>query len=306
MVEAKVAYMFTGQGSQRKGMWGDLIDPSPGSGLARRIFINADEIADCSLVADPLTDTSKAQPAIVAHSLAALAVAKDRYPEIFKIPPAFCLGHSVGEYSALAAAGAINTTAAIYLVTKRGLLMEEAGRINPGKMAALLGLTDDAVRDICQKTGAQIANFNCPGQIVISGEVDSIEKAVELVGERKSRRLDISIASHSSLMRPAQERFANVLAPVGFREPQAPVISNVSARPYQSVAEIKQRLVEQLVSPVHWQQSIEYVLSQGVTTFIEFGPQAILTGLLRRINREAKSICISSLASLQDLPALFA
>lgn len=296
--------MFTGQGSQWKGMWEGL----DGSPAARSIFQMTEEVTEYSLYTDDLKDTSKAQPAIVAHSLAALAAAKEICPEIFTNPPAFCLGHSVGEYPALVAAGVIDAEPAINLVMKRGLLMELAGWLNPGKMAALLGFEDQKqVSAICQKSGAEIANFNCPGQIVISGRAGNITDAVKLAKEEKIRvvELDISVASHSSLMRLAQGVFAEVLAPVRFKKPKIPVISNVTARPYKSGAEIKKLLAEQLTSSVQWQKSIEYALDQGVTTFIEFGPRPVLTELLKRISREARGFCVSDLASVQALCRTF-
>lgn len=287
----RIAYMFTGQGFQKEGMWQEL----EGFPAAGKIFQVAEEITGDSLYTGALDETSRAQPAVVAHSLAALAVAKELYPQIFATCPDFCIGHSVGEYSALIAVGAIDLETGISLVGQRGRLMEEAGKINPGRMAALLGFKDkEEVVAICQETGAEIANYNCPGQIVISGPVQNIEDAVRLAKERrmKAAELGVSVAAHSSLMEPVKKKFAEVLETVNFKMPEIPVISNVTAEPYESVDRMRELLAKQLTLPVRWEESVLFALEKGVTTFIEFGPKPVLTGLLRQISREAKGIFV--------------
>lgn len=301
----KRVHTFTGQGSQRVGMWVDL-EQHP---EAQRIFHIADEVVGFPLsqicemgpLLD-LTETGNAQPAIVAHSIAALRVAQSLHPEFFSRKPYFSLGHSVGEYSALVDAGVIDIETAINLVRQRGLLMASLG--GEGKMAALLGFQNkDQVMEICHETGAEGANFNGPAQIVISGGIQEIDDAIRLAGERRIKVIPLKVSRpfHSSLMRPMQEEFRKVIAPVEFKDPFHPAILNVTARTSISGEEIKENLVQQIVSPVRWDESIEEALRQGVGTYLEFGPEGVLTGLLRRIVPEARGICIKDYASAQEL-----
>lgn len=301
----KRADTFTGQGSQRVGMWVDLGQSSK----VRKILQVTDEIIGFPLSKlckdgpmTELTETRNAQPAIVAHSLAVLATAKELHPKLFETRPMFCLGHSAGEYSALVAAGVIDIEIAIYLVRQRGLLMEQFGK--EGRMIALLGFTDkEQVIVICRETGAETANFNSPGQIIISGGVKEIEDAVRLAGERRIRvvPLKTSLPFHSSLMRPVQDEFKKVLSPVKFRDSTIPVILNVTACPTTDGTEMKEKLVEQIVAPVRWDESITWARKQGVDVFLEFGPEAILTGLLRKIDPIARGICAKDYRSAQSL-----
>ncbi|MBI2314824.1 ACP S-malonyltransferase [Candidatus Daviesbacteria bacterium] len=295
------AEVFTGQGSQRVGMWSDLHQ----SAEARKIFQMADEIVGFTLSKlcregpiEKLTKTENAQPAIVAHSIAAWVTARSLQPELQAIKPRFVLGHSVGEYSALVVAGVIDLETAIYLVRKRGLLIQELS--SEGRMAAFHRFDNqEQVLSICQETETEAANFNGPGQIVVSGGVREIEDAIRLAKEMGMLviLLKTSRAFHSSAMRPATEEFKKVLLPIGFKDPVIPVIPNVTAKPSRSGDEIKKAIAEQIVMPVFWYESVRLVLASGVTTFLEFGPEPVLTGLLRRIDPAARGACIKDLES---------
>jgi [acyl-carrier-protein] S-malonyltransferase len=208
----------------------------------------------------------------------------------------------LGEYSALVAAGALDFATALKLVRERGRVMKQAGERTPGAMAAVIGIDDAALEAVCQETGAQIANYNSPGQIVISGAKADLERATALAKERGARRvlpLAVSIASHSRLMESAAQEFQAAVAATSFETPQVPVISNVTAAPLSSVLEIRRELVAQLVSPVQWVRSIEYIISQGATDFVELGPKDVLAGLVRRINKEAHAISVGDVASVK-------
>lgn len=306
MLEAdKIAYTFSGQGSQRVGIWDDL----RASAAAREIFQMTDEIVGFPLSklcsegpSEELTRTSNAQPAIIAHSLAALASIEELHSELLEAKPLFCLGHSVGEYSALVAARVITIREAIYLIRQRGLLIEQFG--GEGKMAALLGFRDqEQVMEICGRTQTEAANFNGPSQIVISGGVKEIEHAIGLAGEEgiKSILLETSHPFHSSLMRPARDEFEKALSPITFKDPVVPIVLNTTARASTSGAEIKAAIARQIAEPVRWHESIIWVQQQGVRVFLEFGPKPVLTGLLRRIYPQAKGICVKDYKSAQEL-----
>ncbi|MCL5783827.1 MAG: ACP S-malonyltransferase [Patescibacteria group bacterium] len=302
------AHTFTGQGSQRMGMWDDLRQ----SASAGKIFRIADKIVGFPLSRlcsegplEELTQTRNAQPGILVDSLGALRTAQNLHPELMEIRPKFCLGHSVGEYSALVDAGVIDAETAIYLVWQRGLLMEQ---LSPeGKMTALLGFKDkEEVVEICAQTGAEVANFNGPSQIVISGRTVEVESAQKMAREKgiKFIPLRASHPFHSSLMRPVQDAFREILFQkntIEFKDPRIPVILNVTAQPCESGAAIKENLVEQIVASVRWEESIKFVLAQEVDVFLEFGPEAILTGLLRRIKPAAGGVCIKDFQSAQAL-----
>lgn len=297
----RIAYTFTGQGSQRVGMWVDL----ERSQEARAIFRVADAIVGFPLSKlcregplEELTKTSNAQPAIVAHSLAALVALYELHPQLQETPPKFYLGHSAGEYSALAAAGVIGLETAISLVRKRGLLIEKMSI--EGRMLAVHRFEHvDQVLAICSKTGTEAANFNGPGQIVVSGGVQGIEDAGMLAKEAGMRviLLRTSRAFHSSHMRPVTEEFKKVLAEVPFQDPVMFFIPNATAQPTRSGEKIKEAIAEQIAKPVRWYESIRLVLENGVDTVLEFGPEGILTGLLRRIDPEARGVCIKDCKS---------
>ena len=291
------ALVFPGQGAQFVGMGQELYEAYP---VARQTLNEANSVLGFDLRSlcfsgpeDVLTDTVNAQPAILAVSVAMLRVFSAS--EDFE-PPLWVAGHSMGEYSALVAAGALDFADGLHLVRERGRLMKEAGDRAPGGMAAILGLDDETVDDICRASGVEVANYNAPGQIVISGVEDALEQAMELARERGARRvvrLAVSISSHSRLMRGAVEPFGEVVNQTSFQQAQIPVVANVTARPITAVDDIRSELIEQLTSPVRWVASIRYMVEQGATRFIEVGPGKVLRGLIRRIDRGVKAVAWS-------------
>ncbi len=297
------AFVFPGQGSQYVGMAQDLVATYP---PARATFEQADATLGFALSAlcshgpeSELTDTLNAQPAILTHSIAGLRVLQTLQPAQV---PALVAGHSLGEYSALVAAEALDFIDALKLVRERGRVMKRAGEQTPGAMAAILGMETAALESICAETGVQIANYNAPGQIVLSGEKEALQRAVELAKARGAKRaivLAVSIASHSRLMQEAAREFAQAVNATPLRAPKIPVVSNVTAQPLTSVDEIRHELVTQLTHSVQWIKSIEYIIAQGVTQFIEIGPKDVLAGLIRRINSSVHAISIGDVASVQ-------
>ena len=302
------ALTFTGQGSQFIGM---------GKGLeqsveARRIIELADDIVGFSLSGlckngpiEELSDTSKAQPAIVAISLAALAAAKEFHPELFEKDPTCVAGHSVGELTALVVAGGITEGTAIDLARQRGILMKEASQKYPGRMAALHRFRSERqVRDLCKEAYTQIANFNGPGQIIISGGMEQVEEALRLAAKRKMKAipLDISGGFHSLLMEPIQSFFEEILSNAKFNKLRVPIVLNATYRPTSDEEKVKKELVKQLIAPVKWARSVRYITDRlGVNIFLECGPKDILTGLLRRMDGEVKGVWIGDYRSAQAL-----
>ena len=246
-----------------------------------------------------LTDTLNAQPALLTHSIAALRVLQSFEPDV---SPAFVAGHSLGEYSAFVAADVIDFAEALRLVRERGRVMKEAGEHMPGAMAAIIGMDDSALEAVCQETGTQIANYNSPGQIVISGSKDAMERAFALARARSARRvlpLAVSIASHSRLMEVAAKEFERAVTRTPMRTPKIPVISNVTALPLESTDEIKHEMVAQLTSSVQWVKTVEYAIAHGTTNFCELGPKDVLAGLIRRINKNTHAISVGDVASVK-------
>lgn len=293
------AYLFPGQGSQQVGMGQDAYQRSP---AAKAIFDEADALLGFPLTdlifngpEEQLTDTANQQPALFVTSLAHWYAMLDLGWPL----PEFVAGHSLGEFSALVAAGSISFAAGLALVRRRGELMKAAGENEPGGMAAVLALDVPIVRDLCAAAAAstgfpvQVANDNCPGQIVISGHERALLLAMDLAGQsgaRKVVRLPITIAAHSQLMAPAAQAFASVVDAAPIENSQIPVIGNVSALPLQAISEIRQELKAQLVSPVAWSASMRYLLAQGIDTFIEVGPGTVLLGLIKRVDRKSTRI----------------
>ncbi|MBI3160360.1 MAG: ACP S-malonyltransferase [Chloroflexi bacterium] len=290
------AFVFPGQGSQKVGMGRELAAQYP---AARAIFDQADQILGYALSAlcwegpeETLNETLHTQPALYVHSLAALAVFRERFP-VFR--PAFMAGHSLGELSALAAAGALAFEAGLRLVRRRGELMKRAGETSPGGMAAILGLDIPQVENICAGASqggetVQVANDNCPGQIVISGYSAAVARAVEdakTAGARRAVALPVSVAAHSSLMASAQTDFTQAVETAAPQAPAVPVIGNVHARPLESAEDIRTDLAAQLTSRVRWTETIEYLKSQGVKAYVEMGTGSVLGGLIKRIDADA-------------------
>ncbi|HEX7587811.1 MAG TPA: ACP S-malonyltransferase [Anaerolineae bacterium] len=294
--------VFPGQGSQYVGMGQDLFATYP---QARAVFEQADAVLGISLTSlcfsgpeNILTDTFNAQPALLTHSIAAWKVLQSFWPNE---TPVFVAGHSLGEYSALVAAGVLDFADALKLVRERGRVMKEAGTRMPGAMAAVIGMDDAALQAVCQESGAQIANYNAPGQIVISGSKDAMEHASALARARGARRvlpLAVSIASHSTLMETAAREFEPTVAQTPMRAPHVAVISNVTALPLQA-DQIKHELISQLTSSVQWVKSIEYAIAHGATNFVELGPKDVLAGLIRRINKDTHAISVGDVASVK-------
>jgi [acyl-carrier-protein] S-malonyltransferase len=312
VIEGNVAMVFPGQGSQFVGMGRALIDSSA---AAHEVYNTADEILGFPLSqlmlngpTEQLEDTINAQPAILTASVAALEAIRDRIAGTDKtLSPAMVAGHSLGEFTALVAAGALDFPAALRLVRERGRLMKEAGDEAPGGMAAVLGLDEETLGDVCKQAASEgvvvIANANCPGQIVISGEVAALVRAMELAkaaGAKRVARLEISIASHSPLMAHAAAQFAVIVTNTMFSTPHTPVVANVSASPMTTVQQIREELSVQIERPVNWTGSVRTMLDAGITAFVEVGPGNVLAGLNKRISRETPTLSIVDLGL--DLP----
>jgi [acyl-carrier-protein] S-malonyltransferase len=305
------AFVFPGQGSQFVGMGQAL---AQASAAARQTFAEADECLGFALSklcwegpeAD-LTDTLNAQPALLTHSIAALRALHERLGEF---TPAFMAGHSVGELSALVAADAMEFEDGLDLVRQRGQVMQAAGQRAPGGMAAILNLDAPVLAEVCAEARAltggvvQVANDNCPGQVVISGDLASLEKAMELAkarGAKRALKLPVSIASHSPLMQSALADFTRAVEAVPFISPIPPVIGNVHAQPLLDPNALRAELPAQLVSPVRWTDSIRYMLAHGANTFVELGAKDVLTGLLKRIDPNARGLALGTPEALAAL-----
>jgi [acyl-carrier-protein] S-malonyltransferase len=305
----KTALVFPGQGSQEVGMGADLIRQFP---EAEATFALADEVLGFSFCdicfngpAEALNDTYNTQPALYVMGVALLRVLDAAFED--ELRPAFVAGHSLGEFTALTAAGALSFTDGLRLVRERGRLMNEASQRSPGAMAAILGLEADAVRELCaqvsQQTGQSLvlANDNCPGQLVISGHKGALEAALPLAIERGAKRavpLTVSVASHSPLMESITPDFRAALSQAPFHKPGVPVIGNVQARPLDSIDAVRAELSDQLTSTVRWTESVNFMLGQGVNLFIELGPKDVLSGLIKRISRDAERITLNSAESV--------
>jgi [acyl-carrier-protein] S-malonyltransferase len=288
-----------------------LVEAHP---IARDTFAEADELLGFRLSelcfagpGEELTDTRNAQPAILTTSIATLRVLQAERPGL--PDPSFVAGHSLGEYSALVAAGALAFADAVRLTRARGELMAQAGALRPGSMAAILRLDDSQVTAICAEAAlqsgdvVQVANYNSPGQVVISGSAAGIAAAIELATAAggRPRVLAVSIASHSALMQPAADAFAEIVAATPFQPPKIPIIGNIEAAPLVDVGAIRRELVAQLTSPVRWTDSIRFIRASGATRFVEVGPGQVLTGLVKRIEPDVSTANVAEPGDLANL-----
>jgi [acyl-carrier-protein] S-malonyltransferase len=302
----QIAFLFPGQGSQYVGMGQGLSEAYPEAGAT---FDQADKVLGFALSdlcfkgpEEALNDTINTQPAIFVISVALLRALESSRLQA----PSFVAGHSLGEYSALVAAGAMDFAAGLQLVRERGRLMKEAGERSPGGMAAVLGLEAEVVDQVCrqarEETGGiiQVANYNSPGQIVISGDFRTRDVAIELAKAEGAKRvvpLAVSIAAHSPLMECIVDEFRQAVEATEFRMPTVPVVANVSAASLESVEAIREELVQQLTSPVRWVESVRYMIGQGVKEFVEIGPKDVLKKLMRRIDKSVQATSVGDITA---------
>ncbi len=286
------AYIFPGQGAQFPGMGQDLFEKSD---LAKELFNKANDILGFSITdimfngsAEDLKQTKVTQPAIFLHSvILAKTLGADFQPDMVA-------GHSLGEFSALVVNGALDFESALKLVSQRAMAMQKACEIEPSTMAAVIGLEDKIVEEVCNQVGGTVvaANYNCPGQLVISGEIKAIDHACEILKESGARMaivLPVGGAFHSPLMEPAREELAAAIEATNFNEPNFPIYQNVTGKAVTSASEIKENLIAQLTSPVRWTQTIQQMIADGATEFTEVGPGKVLQGLMRKIDRKVKA-----------------
>lgn len=329
----QVAFLFPGQGSQAAGMGADIFETSP---AARRVFESADEALGIALSDlcfhgpdDVLRETINAQPAIVTVSLALLAALQaslNEHASSWSSPlvPSYTAGHSVGEYAALVASGALQLKDAVRLVRERGRLMHYEGTVCPGGMAAVIGMDEGPLEEVCQEATAQavvnlprdahpgqgrvsIANFNAPGQIVISGEQAALSVAIELAKARGAKRvipLAVSGAFHSPVMQPAAVGLAQAIEQTEVHDASIPIIGNMHAKPLTKAQEIREELAQQIAAPVQWTRTIEYLAGTGVTIFLEIGPGQALTGMVKRIAKGVTTLNVSSGADIEKVAGI--
>lgn len=301
---AHVAFVFPGQGSQKVGMGLDLYQNSP---AAREVFEECDRALDFPLSQlcfqgpeEELQQTIHAQAAIVATSVACLRAAAELHSGF---QPSLLAGHSLGEYTALVAAGVLEFSDGIRLVRERGRLMHQAGVQQPGGMAAIIGLDESSLAQLCQEAGVEIANINSPNQIVISGALEALNQAMQLARSQGARvvPLEVSGAFHSQLMKAAADELARIISELHFRAPEVPIVVNTTAQPATTAQEIKEELAQQLLHCVRWRHSVQYMIDHGTSTFIEIGPGSVLTGLIKRIDKGVQILNLSDMSSMSAL-----
>ena len=307
LLQKRVGLLFPGQGSQHVGM-GQRVHQL--SEAARRIFVQAEEILGLPLrrlcfegPAEELADTANAQPAILTVSLAYLEALRERLRELgTSLQPSMVAGHSLGEFTALVAAKALHFEDALRLVRERGRLMREVSQERPGGMAAVIGLERNALEEVCREASelglVVVANDNSPGQLVISGEEQALQRAMKLAQRRGAKRvvrLGVTVASHSPLMERVVHALAEMLARIPVREPEIPIMANVTGRILSTVEEIRRELACQVAQPVQWTTSVREMTNRGVTTFLEVGPGQVLTGLVKKIQRDVEAYSMRDL-----------
>lgn len=308
---SRSALVFPGQGSQSVGMGADLTATYP---LAAHTFDEANTILGFDLSSicfngpeAQLNDTVNTQPALYVMGIALLRVLQTACPDAI---PAMVAGHSLGELTALTACGALDFADGVRLVQARGKLMAEAGEKRPGAMAALLGLDVDKAREACEAAAAEtgktlvVANDNCPGQVVISGDSETLEIGMTLAkaaGAKRAVRLAVSIAAHSPLMASAAQAFSQAVAQTPLKTPKVPIVGNISAAPLKGVEDIREALARQLTQAVRWTETIRIMRAAGITHFLELGPKDVLCGLIKRIDREATGVAVNSAAAVNEL-----
>ena len=304
---SKIAFLFPGQGSQAVGMMKDLYEQYA---CVKEVFDEADEALGFSMTEliakgpeEDLRLTYNTQPAILTASVAAMKVLNENgvFPDV-------AAGHSLGEYSALVCAGAMNFADAVRTVRKRGQFMQEAVPVGEGAMAAIIALDTDTIKTICadveKRTGkaVQAVNFNCPGQVVIAGATEAVQEAADLMkkaGAKRAMMLAVSAPFHSTLMQPAADRLKEVLDTIIIQDAKIPVMANINAKPETKASEIRENLVQQAAHPVLWEDSVRAMMADGVDTYIEVGPGKVLTGMLRKIDHSLKGENVEDPASLE-------
>ena len=303
------AFVFPGQGSQSVGMGADLYDSSP---AARQVFEESDDSLGFRLselmfhgTAAELQDTVNSQPAIMTVSIACWK-AWQEYQGSDAAKPAALAGHSLGEYTSMVVAGVLSFRDAVKLVRERGRLMQQASVERPGGMAAILGLDEFAFEHICAETGVELANVNADDQVVISGDKIAVARAMDLASARGARRtvpLPVSGAFHSSLMGVAREGLTEAIAGLDFQDPELPIIANCNCVPLTTGDEVQEELISGLCQCVQWKNSVRYMVNSGISSFFEFGPAGVLSGLIKRIDKNVQTVTLTDPASIHKMMA---